>query len=158
LKRMVKFLRVLYLFSNYGLLYESHKPTCTILAEHDFPLCSQTSQSVAQGFAIAPCFNPIGFAQSPPLLTYVRGPKGHLIRHSVEFYISRQHRVFLIFLSWANQNISLQKKKKVGLERHININQTTYASHSFLGLIPMHCMRHNLLTPAAKSRSIKAGT
>jgi hypothetical protein len=30
-----------------------------------FPLCS------SRVFPIAPCFNPICFAQSPPLLTYI---------------------------------------------------------------------------------------
>jgi hypothetical protein len=35
-----------------------------------FPLCSP------RVFPIAPGFNPICFAQSPPLLTYIGGPKG----------------------------------------------------------------------------------
>ncbi len=37
---------------------------------HRFPMCSPMV------FPIAPHFNPICFAQSPPLLTYIGGPKG----------------------------------------------------------------------------------
>ncbi len=39
-----------------------------------FPMCSP------RVFPIAPCFNPLCFAQSPPFLTYICGPKG---RHSI---------------------------------------------------------------------------
>jgi hypothetical protein len=35
-------------------------------------------------FPIAPCFNPICFAQSPPLLTYIGGPKGEALHLSIE--------------------------------------------------------------------------
>ncbi len=42
-----------------------------------FPLFPTGSQCVSQGlFPIAPCFNPLCFAQSPPLLTYICRPKG----------------------------------------------------------------------------------
>ncbi len=35
-------------------------------------------------FSIAPCFNPICFAQSPPLLTYIGGRKGEALHLSIE--------------------------------------------------------------------------
>ncbi len=69
-----------------------------------FPMCSP------RVFPIAPCFNPICFAQSSPLLTYVGGPK-------VEAFIFPQNLLFgvawivSIFLQWANQIGSLQNKK-----------------------------------------------
>jgi hypothetical protein len=34
--------------------------------------------------SLAPRFNPICFAQSPPLLTYIGGPKGEALHHSIE--------------------------------------------------------------------------
>jgi hypothetical protein len=40
-----------------------------------FPMCSP------KVFPIAPCFNPICFAQSPPLFTYIGGPKGEDFFH-----------------------------------------------------------------------------
>ncbi len=45
-----------------------------------FPLLQQ----VLNVFPIAPCFNPICFAQSPPLLTYIGGPKGEALHLSIE--------------------------------------------------------------------------
>jgi hypothetical protein len=49
-------------------------PICSQSVPQRFPVCSQ---SVPQVFPTAPCFNPIFFAaQSPPLLTFIRGPKG----------------------------------------------------------------------------------
>ena len=35
-------------------------------------------------FSIAPYFNPICFAQSPPLLTYIGGPKEEALHLSIE--------------------------------------------------------------------------
>jgi hypothetical protein len=35
-------------------------------------------------FPLAPSFNPICFAQSPPLLTYIGGPKGESLHLSIE--------------------------------------------------------------------------
>ncbi len=70
-------------------------------------------------FPIAPCFNAICFAQSPPLLTYIGGQNGealHLSRKSL--FLGSLHCFF--FLQWANQIGSLQKKRKrVGLVRII---------------------------------------
>jgi hypothetical protein len=38
-------------------------------------------------FSIAPHFNPICFAQSSPLLTYIGGPKGEALHLYIEFSI-----------------------------------------------------------------------
>ncbi len=53
----------------------SHQVLNTFLG---FPMCSP------RVFPIAPHFNPISFAQSPPLLTYIGGPKGEALHLSVE--------------------------------------------------------------------------
>jgi hypothetical protein len=46
-----------------------------------FPMCSP------RVFPIAPRFNPVCFAQSPPLLTYIEGPKGEAFSHfSIESF------------------------------------------------------------------------
>ncbi len=47
-----------------------------------FPMCSP------RVFQVTPCFNPIYFAQSPTLLTYMLGPKGEALHLSVESSIS----------------------------------------------------------------------
>ncbi len=57
-----------------------------------FFLCSQhvpfkfsmNSHHVPNVFPIAPRFNPICFAQSPPLLTYIVGPKEEALHLSIE--------------------------------------------------------------------------
>jgi hypothetical protein len=85
-----------------------------------FPMCSP------RVFPIAPRFNPICFAQSPPLLTYIGGPKGKALYLYIESSILGAFHRFNFFLWWANHIGSLQKKKKVGLVRHpqpINIKQ-----------------------------------
>ncbi len=41
-------------------------------------------------FPIAPHFNPICFAQSPPLLTYITGPKGEALHLSIESFLLRE--------------------------------------------------------------------
>ncbi len=49
-------------------------------------------------FPIAPHFNPICFAQSPPLLTYIAGPKGMALHPSVEsFYFGEPPQIQLPF-------------------------------------------------------------
>ncbi len=60
-------------------------PTCSIQCSHQvlnifhrFPICS------SMVFPITPHFNPICFAQSPPLLTYIPGPKGEALHLSLE--------------------------------------------------------------------------
>jgi hypothetical protein len=37
-----------------------------------------------KGIPIAPCFNPICFVQSPPLLTYIAGPKWEALHLSIK--------------------------------------------------------------------------
>ncbi len=46
-----------------------------------FPMCS------SKVFPIAPPLNPICFAQSPPLLTYMGGPNGEALHLSIESFI-----------------------------------------------------------------------
>jgi hypothetical protein len=74
-----------------------------------FPMCS------TRVFPIAPRFNPICFAQSPPLLTYIAGPKGEALHRM--FYVLGASIDRTLFLQWANQIDSLQKRK-FGLMRH----------------------------------------
>jgi hypothetical protein len=65
------------------------------------------------------------FAQSPPLLTYTRGPKEEALQLSIESSILGSLHSFNFFLRWANQIGSLQKEQ-VGLVRHpqvINMKQ-----------------------------------
>ncbi len=72
-----------------------------------FPICSP------RVFPIAPSFNPICFAQSPPLLTYIGGPKVEALHLSIESSILVSlHSFNIFFWWWANQIGSLQKKKK----------------------------------------------
>ncbi len=77
------------------------------LCSNRFPMCSPWV------FLIAPCFNPICFAQSPPLLTYICGPKGEALHLSIESSIFGSLHSFNFFLPWANQI----QQKKVGLVR-----------------------------------------
>jgi len=77
-----------------------------------FPLFPTCSFQVPNGFPIALCFNPICFAQSPPLLTYIGGPKGEALHLFIESFILRSLHNFNFILQWANQIGSLQKKKK----------------------------------------------
>jgi hypothetical protein len=71
-------------------------------------------------FPIAPSFNPICFAQSPILLTYIGGPKEEALYRSTKFSIMGSLHSFNFFLQWANQIGSLQKNK-IELVRHPHI-------------------------------------
>jgi hypothetical protein len=51
---------------------------------------------------------PICFAQSPPLFTYIGGPKGEALHLSIESSIFGSLHSFNFFLLWANQ---IQQKK-----------------------------------------------
>ncbi len=87
-----------------------------------FPMCS------SRVFPIAPCLNPICFAQSPPILTYIGGPKGEAHHLSIKSFILGGLCSFNFFVWWANQ-ISWLQKKKFGLVRHpqlINMKQNKY--------------------------------
>jgi len=58
----------------------SHEfPTCSFQVPNEFPSSSQ--QCSPRVFPIAARFNPICFAQSLPLLTYIGGPKGEEALH-----------------------------------------------------------------------------
>jgi len=48
-------------------------------------------------FPIAPHFNPICFAQSPPLLTYIGGAKGEALHLSIESSILGDSNVSTFF-------------------------------------------------------------
>jgi hypothetical protein len=85
-----------------------------------FPMCS------TRVFPLAPCFNPICFAQSPPLFTYIAGLKGEALHRM--FYVLGASLVWTFFLQWTNQIDSLQKRK-FGLTRHpqlIDMKQNKY--------------------------------
>jgi hypothetical protein len=49
------------------------------------------SQQVPNVFPIAPCFNSLRFAQSPPLLTYICGPRGGTPSFHRIFYLGSVH-------------------------------------------------------------------
>jgi hypothetical protein len=52
--------------------------TCSFQVPIRFPMC------FSRVFPIAPHFSPICFAQSPPLLTCIAGPKGEALHLSIE--------------------------------------------------------------------------
>ncbi len=72
------------------------------LCSNRFAMCSPWV------FPIAPCFNPICFAQSPPLLTYIGGPKGEALHLSIESSIFVSLHSFNFFLPGP---IKFNKKK-----------------------------------------------
>ncbi len=72
------------------------------LCSNRFPMCSPWV------FPIALCFNLICFAQSPPLLTYIGGPKGEALHLSIESSIFVNLHSFNFFLS---RPIKFNKKK-----------------------------------------------
>jgi len=85
-------------------------------------------------FPIAPHFNLMCFAQSPPLLTYIAGPMGEALHLSLESSIWGTSIVSTFFvMSQSNWLIAKEKNKKVGLVRHpqlINIwNRTNKYPH-----------------------------
>jgi hypothetical protein len=83
------------------------------MSSHQVPIC------FPRGFPLAPHFNPICFAQSPPLLTYIGAPKGEALHlsiessilgtlHSLNFFATGQLNWFIV-------------KKKFGLIRHLQL-------------------------------------
>jgi len=77
-----------------------------------FPMCSP------RVIPIAPHFNPICFAQSPPLLTFIAGPKGEALQLSIESCILGEPSEFqLFFFFFCNGPIKIThcKKKKLDL-------------------------------------------
>ncbi len=64
-------------------LHKSHETQ-----SYGIPMCSLDSQRVPKGCSQQHlAFNPICFAQSPPLLTNIAGPKGEALLCSIEFSI-----------------------------------------------------------------------
>ncbi len=103
---------------------------CSQHVPFKLPMGSYQVPNMFPRFPIAPRFNPICFAQSPPILTYIGGPKGEALHLSIESSILGSLHSFNSFLWWANQIDSLQKTK-VGLVRHpqlIDIKQNKESS------------------------------
>jgi hypothetical protein len=63
-------------------------------------------------FPIAPRFNPICFAQSPPLLTYIAGAKGEALHLSIESSILGRLHSFNFFFVMGESNWLIAKKKR----------------------------------------------
>jgi hypothetical protein len=81
---------------------------------------------------IAPRFNPICFAQSPPLLTYLCGTKGMAFHISIESSILESLNSFNIFFAIG---INYAKKKTVGLvmpPQLINMKHNKYRQFSIV--------------------------
>ncbi len=74
-----------------------------------FPMCSP------KVFPIAPHFNPICFAQSPPLLTFVAGPKGEALHLSIESSILGSLHSLNFFSVMGESNWLIATKKKLNL-------------------------------------------
>ncbi len=90
------------------------------MGSYQVPKCS------SRVFPIAPRFNLICFAQSPPLLAYIGGPKREALHLSIKSSISESLHSFSFPL--------LIAKKKVALVRHpqlINMKQKQYSRLSF---------------------------
>ncbi len=76
-------------------LCSQHVPFKFPMGSHQVPNMFQMCSS--RVFLIAPRFNPIYFAQSPPLLTYVGGPKGEAVHLSMESSILGSLHGFQLF-------------------------------------------------------------
>ncbi len=103
-----------------------------------FPMCSP------RVFPIAPPFNPICFAHSPPLLTYIGG--GQNVRQFILplnlLYLGSFHN-FNFFCNVPIKLAHCKKRKKVGLVRHpqlIKMKQNKYPQSLFLNQVvfPFH--------------------
>ncbi len=86
------------------------------------PMCSP------RVFSIIPCFNPICFAQSPPLFMYIVGPKGDALHLSIESSIFWE----FFFLTMGQKNWLIAKKNNlIGLVGHpqlINMKHNKYSN------------------------------
>ncbi len=92
--------------------------TCSHHVPNMFPMFSMCSPRV---LLRAPRFNPLCFAQSPPLLTYIGGPNGEALHLSMESSILGSLHSFNFFVVMGQSNwLIAKKKKKVGLVRHPN--------------------------------------
>jgi len=86
---------------------------CSLQVPNGFPSGSQYIPKFplfsSRVFPIAPGFNPMCFAESSLLHTYVGGPKGEALYLSKESSTFGSTHSFKFFLWWANQIGSLQK-------------------------------------------------
>ncbi len=67
-------------------------------------------------FPIAPRFNPLWFAQSPPLLNSIGGPKGEALHLSMESSILGSLHSFNFFFVMGQSNWLIAKKKEKELD------------------------------------------
>jgi hypothetical protein len=72
-------------------------PICSLQVANGFQSGSQYVPKVPHVFPIAPRLNHICFAQSPPLLTYIGGPKEEAIHLSIESSILGEPPYFQIY-------------------------------------------------------------
>jgi len=77
-----------------------------------FPACSLQVPTGSQCVPNSTSFNPICFAQSPPLLTYIAGPKGKALHLSLESFIWWSLHSFNIFFVMGQSNGLIAKKNK----------------------------------------------
>jgi hypothetical protein len=98
--------RILFLFSFVPNMY----PMGSLQVPKWVPIrCPMCSPRVCP---IAPRFNPICFAQSPPLLTYIGGPKGEALHLSIESSIMGNLHSSIFFVAMGQLNWLIAKKKK----------------------------------------------
>ncbi len=72
-------------FGGQGRIFFSFVPNMFHSNSHQVPtIFTRFSMCSSRVFPIAPRFNPICFAQSPPLLTYIGGPKDKGLHFSIE--------------------------------------------------------------------------
>ncbi len=93
-----------YYFSFAPNMFPSNSQCVPIRFFNMFPMIPMCSPKV---FQIAPCFNPVCFAQSTLLFTYIVGPKGEALHLSIESSIFWEPN--FCFWQWANQIGSLLK-------------------------------------------------
>ncbi len=84
-----------------------------------FPMCSP------KVFQLAPHFNPICFAQSPPLLTYIGEPKGKASHLSIEsFILSSLHSLnFYLFVCERPTNSTFLVSKVANMHLFVDKSQ-----------------------------------
>jgi hypothetical protein len=82
-----------------------------------FPSSSQWVPKIPNVFPIAPRFDPICFAQTPPLLTYIVGPKEEALHIFIESSILGSLHKFNLFFAMSQSNwlIATGKKKHYAL-------------------------------------------
>jgi hypothetical protein len=96
-------------------LCSQHVPLSSQWVNNMYTRCPMCSPRV---FPIAPCFNPVCFAESPPLLTYIGGPKGEALHLSIESSILGSLHTFNFFffffvMGQSNWLITPKNKNKI---------------------------------------------